>query len=139
MDFSFKRRKLDAILCDEIRADDMVKQSTVDELRCQLNQLRKQYEVLLLRLNEYQYQSGRHQPLVDDYKRQKGKRLSEDERRDVLHCVRICKAEKANWKYVSTADPIQRVASYLGMSHNTVRDVVLGRKTIDLRCKARQS
>ncbi|KAF8984258.1 hypothetical protein BGZ46_008431, partial [Entomortierella lignicola] len=74
------------------------------------------------------------------HSRKKGKRLSAEEHRAVLHCYEICKLEKAQGMSVPTVDPILRTAVYFGMSHNTVRDVLNGTRVEDLRGKkSRQS
>jgi len=70
---------------------------------------------------------------TDKYKRRKGIKLTEEERRSVLHCLELCVKEKRISKSVSTSDPIGRTASYLGLSTRTVRDAHLNRNIEDLR------
>jgi hypothetical protein len=72
---------------------------------------------------------------IENYKRQKGKKLTQEERRAVLHMFEFLLEEKKNGKIVSTADPKQRIASYMGMSLTTVNDTVLNRNTQDRRGK----
>ncbi|KAF9437022.1 hypothetical protein BGZ76_002223 [Entomortierella beljakovae] len=70
---------------------------------------------------------------TDKHKRHRGKKLTDEERRSVLHCLELCKLEKNEGKVVSTADPIARTATYLGLSTRTVKDASLDRNTQDLR------
>jgi len=69
----------------------------------------------------------------EKFMRHKGKKLTEDERRAVLHCLKLCRMEKNASKTVSTADPIARTATYLGLSTRTVRDAESNRNIQDLR------
>ncbi|KAG0199210.1 hypothetical protein BGX33_011800, partial [Mortierella sp. NVP41] len=64
---------------------------------------------------------------IDQYKRRKGTRLTEEERRAVLHCYEVCHEEKRKGTSVSRTDPFLRTAVYFGLSQNTVRDAVAGK------------
>ncbi|KAF8936114.1 hypothetical protein BGZ58_004601, partial [Dissophora ornata] len=70
---------------------------------------------------------------IDRYKRRRGKKLTEDERRAVLHCFEVCTEEKNRGKRVATVDPFLLTAVYFGVSQNTVRDAVFGRNLEDRR------
>ncbi|KAG0304179.1 hypothetical protein BGZ99_002483, partial [Dissophora globulifera] len=59
------------------------------------------------------------------YRRTTGKRLTEEERRAVLHCFEMCVQENQS-RIVSTVAPIQRTAHYLGIATKTVKDVLSG-------------
>ncbi|KAF9435936.1 hypothetical protein BGZ76_005206 [Entomortierella beljakovae] len=57
---------------------------------------------------------------TDEHKRPRGKKLTTEERRAVLHCHDLCAQEKKAGKSVSTTDPIARTASYLGLGTRTI-------------------
>lgn len=59
--------------------------------------------------------------------------LTYEERRAVLHCYQVCVSEKACGNNVTTSDPFLRSATYLGISQNTIRRVVLNKYTEDHR------
>lgn len=70
---------------------------------------------------------------IDQHKRRKGTKLTEAERRAVLHCYEVCHEEKRKGASVSTVDPFLRTAVYFGISQNTVRDAVAGKNLEDRR------
>ncbi|KAF9174397.1 hypothetical protein BGX20_011429 [Mortierella sp. AD010] len=70
---------------------------------------------------------------TEKYKRTKGKKLSDDERRAILHLLELCFQEKNLGKSVSTADPFLRTAVYFGVSPRTVRDAHMGKNLQDFR------
>lgn len=70
---------------------------------------------------------------INQHKRRRGTKLTEDERRAVLHCYEVCLEEKSRGKSVATADPFLRTAVYFGISQNTVRDTVSGKNLQDRR------
>jgi hypothetical protein len=130
-----KRVRLNAepIRCYEVK----VQQNNIDELQHQIIELKRRLMDVknqMVRLQQWHSQQ-QYKVYTACYKRQKGKKASEDERRAVLHCVEVCKLEKENYNCVSSANPIQRAANYLGMSHNTVRDIVKGKNAEDFRGK----
>ncbi|KAG0055095.1 hypothetical protein BGZ83_009622 [Gryganskiella cystojenkinii] len=63
-----------------------------------------------------------------EHRRRSGKKLTDDERRAVLHCHEMCRQEHAR-PFIS----IQRTAHYLGMAVKTVQEVLSGIKTRDKR------
>jgi hypothetical protein len=70
---------------------------------------------------------------TEEYKRIKGKVLTAEERRAVLHCYQVCAKEKASGSSVTTTDPFLRTVIYLGISQNTIRNVVFGKDMQDRR------
>lgn len=70
---------------------------------------------------------------IDEYKRTKGKMLTTEERRAVLHCYHVCAKEKASGSYVATTDPFLRSATYLGISQNTIRNAIFRKNMEDRR------
>ncbi|KAF9287693.1 hypothetical protein BGZ68_001412 [Mortierella alpina] len=66
----------------------------------------------------------------DRYRRSAGKRLTEEERRAVLHCFQTCDEENRT-RMVSTAGPLERTAYYLGIDADMVQAVVSGIKHRD--------
>lgn len=74
---------------------------------------------------------------IDQHKRRKGTKLTEAERRAVLHCYEVCHEEKRKGASVSTVDPFLRTAVYFGISQNTVRDAVAGKNLEDRRVRPR--
>ncbi|KAG0357069.1 hypothetical protein BGZ54_000468 [Gamsiella multidivaricata] len=77
-----------------------------------------------------------HQPIrTDKYPRLRGKKLTEEERRAMLHLYEVCMEEKNSGRTVSTADPILRTAVYFGAGMHTVKDVILDRNREDKRGK----
>ncbi|KAF9343229.1 hypothetical protein BGX26_006062, partial [Mortierella sp. AD094] len=70
---------------------------------------------------------------TEKHKRTKGKKLSDDERRAILHLLELCFQEKNLGKSVSTADPYLRTAIYFGVTQRTVRDAHMGKNLQDLR------
>ena len=90
-------------------------------------------EIKRLRLAQRRYAPyGHNLPRSNTHQRRSGKRLTDDERRAVLHCYEMCEKEFAQ-RIVSTAAPIQRTAHYLGMASKTVQSALLGIKTRDKR------
>jgi hypothetical protein len=106
---------------------------TIDRLRQELKDVRSELKYALSDLNFFP--SRDPQICVENHKRKQGKKLTPDERRAVLHMHEFAMKEMNSGKFVSSADPMQRVASYLGMSLKTVLDAVLGRNTVDRRGK----
>ncbi|KAG0023894.1 hypothetical protein BGZ80_007425 [Entomortierella chlamydospora] len=72
---------------------------------------------------------------TEKYKRTKGKKLSDDERRAILHLLELCFQEKNLGKSVSTADPFLRTAVYFGVSPRTVRDAHMGKNLQDFKTR----
>ncbi|KAG0050166.1 hypothetical protein BGZ83_005058 [Gryganskiella cystojenkinii] len=72
---------------------------------------------------------------TDNYKRKRGKKLNDDERRLVLHCLEMCRLEQDLSPSIATGDPFLRAAVYLGMSTHTVRDTSMDRNLEDKRTK----
>ena len=68
----------------------------------------------------------------DEHRRTTGRKLSQEERRAVLHCFEVCRREKEA-RIVSTEDLTLRTATYLGIASKTVRDVLAMRNTKDRR------
>lgn len=72
---------------------------------------------------------------VHAYTRTKGKKVTIDDRRAVLHCYAVCQQENEAGKIVSTADPFGRTSNYLGISINTIRKIILQDDYTDERGK----
>ncbi|KAK3825946.1 MAG: hypothetical protein J3Q66DRAFT_329006 [Benniella sp.] len=104
----------------------------VRELESHLKSLRAQLQQLQVTATPRVGTQNR----TDQHRRRRGTKLSEDERRAILHMYEMCLQEKENGKSVTTADPILRTAVYFGASQNTVRDAILGRNVEDRRTKA---
>ncbi|KAF9947163.1 hypothetical protein BGZ70_002841 [Mortierella alpina] len=66
---------------------------------------------------------GHHSTRSDTHRRTTGKRLTEEERRAVLHCYEMCVQENQK-RIVSTVAPMQRTAHYLGIATKAVKDVL---------------
>jgi hypothetical protein len=103
----------------------------VRELESHLKSLRAQLQQLQVTATPRVGTQNR----TDQHRRRRGTKLSEDERRAILHMYEMCLQEKENGKSVTTADPILRTAVYFGASQNTVRDAILGRNIDDRRSK----
>ncbi|KAG0041942.1 hypothetical protein BGZ83_001083 [Gryganskiella cystojenkinii] len=59
------------------------------------------------------------------HKRTTGKKVTAEDRRATRRCYEVCRQEKDAVKLISTADPFARTANYLGMSVNTVKNIIL--------------
>lgn len=70
-----------------------------------------------------------------NYTRVRGKTLSGDEKRAVLHCLEQCLIEKRGSHSVSTSNPILRTAVYFGIAERTVKDLIAGGCAVDSRGK----
>ncbi|CAO3568836.1 unnamed protein product [Mortierella alpina] len=69
---------------------------------------------------------GHHSDRSETYRRSTGKRLTEEEQRAVRHCFEMCNQENRQARIVSTADPAERTAHYLGVATKTVKAVLGG-------------
>ncbi|KAF9091814.1 hypothetical protein BGX27_001960, partial [Mortierella sp. AM989] len=91
----------------------------------------KSANIKLQKLQEAQQSFG---PVrTDKYKRQNGKRLSEDEIRAIQHTYEVCRIEQEQGKAVLTSNPFLRTSHYLGIAERAARDVVGGKYKEDRR------
>ena len=73
----------------------------------------------------------------DQHRWQKGKMLTAEEKRAILHCLGVCILERALGPGITTKDPYLRTATYLGVSQNTIHKAVLNEEREDHRGKWR--
>ncbi|KAF9208920.1 hypothetical protein BGZ49_007126 [Haplosporangium sp. Z 27] len=127
--------------------DEPKEKETVSSLKRQLKSMTRKAEKLEMECQDLQKRlnairsEANAKPLAgtrlrtDKYKRRQGKKLSEDERRALLHCFELCVLEKEASKVISTADPYLRTAIYFGVTQRTVRDTISGRNLQDMRVR----
>lgn len=70
-----------------------------------------------------------------EYKRRRGKKLTDEERRAVKHTIRHMFEEQGRGSFVKTKNPFLRAATYLGIAEATVRAVYHNKGLVDRRGK----
>ncbi|GJJ77027.1 hypothetical protein EMPS_09386 [Entomortierella parvispora] len=138
----------------KLKENDKVLQSKAEASYRRLKKIREKYKEAEIQLRnqerrigtlQLELQRAQPQPIVkapvgtglriDKYKRKRGKKLNEDERRLVLHCLEMCRLEQELAPSIATGDPFLRAAVYMGMSTHTVRDTALDRNLEDRRTR----
>ncbi|KAF9113525.1 hypothetical protein BGX27_001335, partial [Mortierella sp. AM989] len=145
-EFEIRKVRRAVEVADEYAIQSERHQFQLKDANRQLKSLKQQLDDsqgLTYQLQEQLSESGptssiRTSVCIDQNKRTKGKKLTDEERRAVLHCYQMCVKEKANGKSVATADPFSRTASYFGISQNTIRDAVFNRNIEDRRGRQTQ-
>ncbi|KAI8356330.1 hypothetical protein B0O80DRAFT_506211 [Mortierella sp. GBAus27b] len=108
----------------------------MDQMQHQLTELRSRIKEQEMRLHPLpSIPCINTRPNIEEYKRRRGKRLSMDERRAVLHCHKVCKHEQEAGQFVATANPILRTATYLGVSPKTIKSIIHNTDSEDRRGK----
>jgi len=149
-----KIRKLEDKVA-KLKENDKVLQSKAEASFRRLKEIREKYKEAEAQLKnqerrigtlQLELQKTQPQPIVkapvgtglriDKYKRKRGKKLNEDERRLVLHCLEMCRLEQELAPSIATGDPFLRAAVYMGMSTHTVRDASLDRNLEDKRSRS---
>lgn len=139
----------------KLKENDKILQSKAEASLKRLKEIREKYKEAEIQLKnqerrigtlQLELQKAQPQPIVkspvgtglriDKYKRKRGKKLNEDERRLVLHCLEMCRLEQELAPSIATGDPYLRAAVYMGMSTHTVRDTALDRNLEDKRSMA---